>query len=179
MPRIGVLIFNSHAKIDLSARALITPPGYESPIPPRTARGPKSIREIYLETFEFLDLKQAVASPFYTIQYIIRFNGYCWSQLISEIREEDQQLKDISHSSIGHIEEIRKTFSVVQRGGSLGWKTLNTPVITKLQIYLEEDFKHLLDQTDLLWETRAKRTSIREQEARAREKALTNSFTYL
>jgi len=163
----------------LSARTLTTPPAYKSQVPTRTSREPKSIRELYLETFEFLDLEQAVTSPFYTIQYIIRLNGYCWSQVISEIREEDRQLKDISHSSVGHIEEIRRTFSVVQRGGSLGWRSVDTPVTAKLKIHLEEDFKHLLDQADLLWETRDKRASIRQQEARARERALTNSFTYL
>jgi hypothetical protein len=163
----------------LSARTLTTPPAYKSQVPLRISREPKSIRELYLQTFEFLDLEQAATSPFYAIQYIIRLNGYCWSQVISEIREEDQKLRDISHSSVGHMEEIRKTFSVVQRGGTLGWKSVDTPVTTKLKIYLEEDFKHLLDQADLLWETRGKLASIRQQEARAREKALTNSFTYL
>jgi hypothetical protein len=163
----------------LSARTLTTPPTYKSQVPLRTSREPKSIRELYLQTFEFLDLEQAVTSPFYTIHYIIRLNGYCWSQVISELREEDQKLKDISHSSVGHIEEIRRNFSVVQRGGSLGWRSVDTPLTTKLKIYLEEDFQHLLDQADLLWESRAKRASIRQQEARAREKALTNSFTYL
>ena len=163
----------------MSARTLTTPPAYKSQVPPPTSPEAKSIRELYLQTFEFLDLKQAVTSPFYTVQYILRLNGYCWSQVISEIREEDQKLQDISHSSVGHIEEIKKTFSVVQRGGTLGWRRVDTPVTTKLKVYLEEDFKHLLDQANLLWETRAKRASIRQQEARAREKALTNSFTYL
>jgi hypothetical protein len=175
----GIILFNSHAKINLSARALITPPAYGSQIPLPTSQEPKSIREIYLETFDFLDLEQAVTSPFYTLQYIFRLNGYCWSQIISEIREEDQKLKDISHSSVGHIEEIKKTYSVVQRGGSLGWQNLDTLATKKLNRYLEEDFKHLLDQVDLLWETRTKTAAIRQQEARAREKALTNSFTYL
>lgn len=77
------------------------------------------------------------------------------------------------------MEEIRKTFTVVQRGGSLGWKGLDTPIIAKIKEHLEEDFKHLIDQANLLWETRNKRAAIRQQEARAREKALTNSFTYL
>ena len=163
----------------MSARTLTTPPAYKSQVPLRISQEPKSIRELYLQTFEFLNLEQAVTSPLYTIQYIFRLNGYCWSQVISEIREEDQKLRDISHSSISHMEEIRKTFTVVQRGGSLGWRSVDTPVTTKLKIYLEEDFKHLLDQADLLWETRAKRAAIRQQEARAREKALTNSFTYL
>jgi hypothetical protein len=153
----------------LSARTLTTPPAYKSQVPLRISREPKSIRELYLQTFEFLDLEQAVTS----------LNGYCWSQVISQIREEDQKLQDISHSSVGHIEDIKKTFSVVQRGGTLGWRSVDTPVTTKLKMYLEEDFRHLLDQADFLWETRAKWASIRQQEARAREKALTNSFTYL
>ena len=163
----------------MSARTLITPPPYESQLPPGIIQEPKSFRELYIETIEFLDLEQAVASPFYAIHYIIRLNGYCWSQLISEIREEDQRLKDISNSSIGHIEEIKKTFTVVQRGGSLGWKGLDTPKAAEIRKYLEGDFKHLLDQADLLWETRSKIATIRQQEARAREKALPNSFTYL
>lgn len=157
----------------------MTPPAYGSQLPPKASPEPKSFRELYLETFEYLNLEQAVLSPFYAIHYIVRFNGYCWSQVISEIREEDEQLKDISNSSVGHMEEIRKTFSVVQRGGSLGWKGLDTLITEKIKAYLEEDFKHLLEQSNLLWETRRMRTSIRQQETRAREKALTNSFTYL
>jgi len=163
----------------MSARTLITPPTYKSQLPPRISQEPKSFRELYLETLEFLDLEQATISPFYTVHYIIRFNGYVWSQVISEIREEDQRLNDMSSSSVGHMEEIRKTFSVVQRGGSLGWKGSDTPVATQIKTHLEEDFTHLMDQADLLWETRNKRAAIRQQEARAREKALTNSFTYL
>jgi hypothetical protein len=163
----------------LSARTLTTPPAYKSQVPKRTSRELNSIRELYLQTFEFLDLEQAVTSPLFAIQYIIRLNGYCWSHVISELREEDQKMKENSHSSVGHVEEIRKTFSVVKRGGSLGWRTADTPATADLKIHLEENFKHLLEQADLLWETRAKRASIRQQEARAREKALTNSFTYL
>jgi len=117
---------------------------------------------LYLETFEFLNLEQAATSPFYAIHYLIRLNGCCWSQVVSDIREEDQKQKDISNSSIDHIEEIRKTFTRVQRGGSLGWKGSDTPFISEIRKYLEEDFKHLLDQADLLWETRNKRAQIRQ-----------------
>jgi hypothetical protein len=163
----------------LSARALRKPPPYKSQLPTRISREPKSFRELYLETFEFLDLEQATISPFYTIHYIVRFNGYCWSRVISDIREEDQRQNDMSNSSVGHMEEIRNTFSVVQRGGSLGWKGFDTPIIAEIKVYLEEDFNHLIDQANLLWQTRNERASIRLQEARAREKALTNSFTYL
>ena len=155
------------------------PPAYKSQLPPRALQEPKSFRELYLETFEYLDFKQAFLSPFYAIHYIIRLNGYCWSQVISEIREEDERQKDISNSSVSHMEEIRKTFSVVERGGSLGWKGIDTLIAAKTKTYLEEDFKHLIDQSNLIWETRHKRASIRQQETRAREKALTNSFTYL
>jgi hypothetical protein len=157
----------------------VKPPAYKSQLPPRALREPKSFRELYLETFEYLDLEQATLSPFYTIHYIVRFNGYCWGQVISEIREEDERQKDISNSSVGHMEEIRKAFSVVQRGGSLGWRGIDTPVAAETKTHLEEDFKHLIDQANLLWETRHKRAAIHQQEARAREKALTNSFTYL
>ena len=44
---------------------------------------------------------------------------------------------------------------------------------------LEENFKHLVRETDLLWETRAKMASNRRQRAERRWTALTNTFTYV
>lgn len=44
---------------------------------------------------------------------------------------------------------------------------------------LEENFKHLVRETDLLWETREKMASNRRQKAERRWTALTNTFTYV
>lgn len=44
---------------------------------------------------------------------------------------------------------------------------------------LEEDFKHLTRETELLWETRDKMASNRRQKAERRWSALTNTFTYV
>lgn len=44
---------------------------------------------------------------------------------------------------------------------------------------LEEDFKHLVQETELLWETRGKMASNRRQKAERRWTALTNTFTYV
>jgi hypothetical protein len=44
---------------------------------------------------------------------------------------------------------------------------------------LEEDFKHLVDEADLLWKARDKNAQIRQQKSEVRWNTLTNAFTYL
>jgi Mg2+ and Co2+ transporter CorA len=43
---------------------------------------------------------------------------------------------------------------------------------------LEEDFKHLIEQTDLLWATRQKMASVRQKNTETKWTSLTNAFTY-
>jgi hypothetical protein len=47
------------------------------------------------------------------------------------------------------------------------------------QTALQEDFQHLVEQTDLLWQTRSKIAAMRQSRSEARWNALTNAFTYL
>ena len=80
---------------------------------------------------------------------------------------------------MGHAEEIQRSLSVVQRSGSLGWQGSDDRFVIETRKRLEEDFKHLVDQTDLLWQTREKMAATRRQKAETRWSALTNTFTYL
>jgi hypothetical protein len=68
---------------------------------------------------------------------------------------------------------------IVRRSGSLGWKGSNEPQATDIKERLEEDFMHLINETDLLWKSRDKTARIRQQAADARWNTLTNAFTYL
>lgn len=144
-----------------------------------TALRPKSIREIYLESFEFLDLAQVVASPFYAISVLLRLDCFLWNQIITAIREEDHRIHGISDTSIGHTEEINKTLDIVKRGGSYGWSGKDEPVTKESQNGLVEDFQHLVEQTTLLWKTREMMAAVRQKNSDARWNSLTNAFTYL
>lgn len=59
------------------------------------------------------------------------------------------------------------------------WKGSNEPQATDIKERLEEDFTHLINETDLLWKSRDKTATIRQQAADARWNTLTNAFTYL
>ena len=67
----------------------------------------------------------------------------------------------------------------MQRGGSFGWKGDDVQLFKETKNALEEDFKHLVQETELLWETREKMASNRRQKAERRWSALTNTFTYV
>lgn len=183
---VGVLLFNSHTKITMSVHTLATPPTFspsmDDGIPKATAREPNSFRELYLSTFDFINLREAALSPFYCIHPLLRLNSFCWNKVINNICDEDRRLNGISEgSSVYHVAEIKKSLAVVERGGSLGWglRFPHPPLTEDTQARLEEDFKHLLDQSDSLWEQRKKMAAVRQRQADARSNALTNSFTYL
>ena len=80
---------------------------------------------------------------------------------------------------MGHAEEIKKSLDTVKRGGSLGWRGREDEKSKEVQEALEEDFKHLVDQTDLLWKTREKMATIRQKSSETRWNTLTNAFTYM
>lgn len=172
----GVFFFSSHSKIILSSRNLISPPNFNSPRPASTPLSPKSFREIYLETFAYLDLANATVSPFYPISYLLRLNRLCWDKVINNIYDEDRRINRISDTAVGHVEEIQRSLSVVQRGGSLGCKSKLTEDTRKA---LKEGFKHLVEQTDLLWVTRDKMAATRRHKSEKMWTTLTNTFTYV
>ena len=174
-----MLLFSSHTKLALSSRNLIDPPTFTDHRPTSRALSPKSFRELYLETFAFVDLAYASASPFYAISYLLRLNCFCWDKVITNIREEDHRINGVSDTTVGHVEEIQRSLAVVQRSGSLGWQGSGNQFVIETRGRLEEDFKHLVDQTDLLWQTREKMAATRRQKAETRWTALTNTFTYL
>lgn len=118
----GIILLNSHTKINLSPRIITNPPPFQSQLPPPESHRPAAFRELYLRSFEFVDLEAAYASPFYAVSALLRLNCFCWNQIITAIREEDQRINGISDASVGHAEEIKKSLGVVERGGSLGWK---------------------------------------------------------
>lgn len=88
-------------------------------------------------------------------------------------------MKGISDKSVSHSEEIKKSLSIVERGGSLGWRGREEKKTKEVQAALEEDFKHLVDQTDLMWKTRDRMASIKQKNSEARWTTLTNVFTYV
>jgi len=175
----GVILFNSITKINLSPRILTNPPPYESPIPPRTRSEPKSFRNLYIESLSFIDIQAAIYSPFYAVSNLFRLNCFCWNQIITAIRDEDKRINGISDTTIGHIEEIKKTLSIVKRGGSLCWPGREETVTKENMDAIREDFEHLVEQTDLLWQTREKMEAIRQRNSDTRWTSLTNAFTYM
>ncbi|KAF3935061.1 hypothetical protein ABW20_dc0107706 [Dactylellina cionopaga] len=134
----GVILFNSHSKVQLSARTLTPPPlfgqeipGLPSQINPSNsgvsqANQPQSLRELYIATLKLADLSQATESPFYAICPLLKLNFHCWNEVINTIH-----------------------------------------------------FRHLLNQTDLLWEERRNMSSVRDRQRQARWSTLTNSFTFI
>ena len=163
----------------LSSRNLIDPPTFADHRPTSRALSPKSFRELYIETFAYLNLDHATVSPFYAISYLLRLNCFCWDKVITNIRDEDHRINGVSDTTVGHAEEIQRSLSTVQRSGSLGWQGSEEPFVIETRQRLEEDFKHLVDQTDLLWQTREKMAATRRQKAETRWSALTNTFTYV
>jgi len=175
----GVVFFSTHAKINLSPRNMNSPPPFGSDLPPRRPTDPKTFREIFLESFEFLDLRHVCASPFFAMHNLFRLNCFCWNQIITAIREEDHRINGISDTSVGHAEEIKRSLSAIRRGGTLGWKGREEECTKESLELLEEDFAHLVEQTELLWTSRDKIAAIRQQKSEARWTSLTNAFTYL
>jgi hypothetical protein len=177
----GIIFFSSHTKIDLSPRIITDPPPFESELPIPKPIVPKSFRELYLESFEYKVVlpEKALLSPLYALGPIFRLNCFCWNEVISAIRDEDRRLNGISDTTVGHTEEIKKSLSLVERGGSIGWKGAELEQTVDVKEKLVEDFKHLVEQTDYLWQARAKMAAIRERKSETRWNTLTNAFTYL
>ncbi|TVY86875.1 hypothetical protein LAWI1_G008050 [Lachnellula willkommii] len=175
----GIVLFSSCTKHNISTRVLQPPPSFQSPRPASTTLKPKSIRELYLESFEYLDLAQAAASPFYATSSLFRINCFCWNQIITTIREQDRLINGISDTSVGHVEEIKRSLAIVQRGGSFVWAGKDEKATKESKEALQEDFQHLVEETDLLWQTRSKLAAMRQSRSEARWNALTNAFTYL
>ena len=179
----GVILFNSHSKIKLSIRSLITPPPFRLPVEVTTTSSvshePQSLRQLYLSTLDFIDSEEATRSPFYATHFLFILNGFCWNQVIDLTRDRDEKINGISGTSVSQVEEIKKTFDIIQRGGSLGWRRAQTALEAETKAIAEENFTHLLNQANLLWETRNKRNTVRQQKREARVSALTNSFTFL
>ncbi|KAI9731942.1 MAG: hypothetical protein M1834_004393 [Cirrosporium novae-zelandiae] len=184
-PWTGLFLIHSHSKRDFSVNTLIPPPPYNpNPNPnlnnhPPIQRTPLSFRELYLATFSTLDTTSPpFLSPFYITSFLFRLNYFCWNQVITAIREEDQRQLGISEGSINHKEEIKKNLTMVQRWGSLGWRRSKTPLETERKADLEEDFQHLVNQADLVWEARQKMAELRNRRSDARISTLTNAFTF-
>jgi hypothetical protein len=175
----GIILFSSHTKISLSPRIVTDPPKFNTRLPPPKRLEPASFRELYIQSFEFVDLEMATRSPFYAVANVFKLNCFCWNQIITAIREEDKRINGISDTTVGHAEEIRTSLSIVERAGSLGWKGAEERITKDTQRDLDEDFKHLVDQTELLWVTREKMAAIRATKSEARWNSLTNAFTYL
>ncbi|PMD37823.1 hypothetical protein L207DRAFT_584747 [Hyaloscypha variabilis F] len=175
----GIFLFSTHTKTNISPRLLTAPPPFRSVLPRIEPLRPKSIREIYLESFDLVDLSQIAASPLYGVSFLLRLDCFLWNQIITAIREEDRRIHGISDTTIGHTEEIKKTLDIVKRYGSYGWPGQDFPVTKQCKVDLEEDFQHLVEQTDLLWDNRDKMAAIRQKNSEARWNSLTNAFTYL
>jgi hypothetical protein len=139
----------------------------------------RSFREIYIDTFRYIELSSAIASPFYAFYFLFRFNYNCWGRVINRIREEDRRIRGISDTTIGHAEDIKKSLGLVQRFGSRGWKGADHPFALVRQRELLEDFEHLIEQTNLLWQEREKVAAIRRRRSEDRWTLLTNAFTFV
>jgi hypothetical protein len=163
----------------MSPRIVTDPPLFQSRLPPPTDRNPKTFRELYIESFSFIDAAKVAASPFFAISNLLLLNYYSWNEILARIREEDHRVRGISDTSVGHTEDIQRSLGVVQRTGSLGWKGKDEPQAVDIRNRLEEDFKHLVNETDLLWKTRDNLAQIRQQRSESRWNTLTNAFTYL
>ena len=179
----GVILFSSHLKTTLSINSVLVPlpyvpPAYEN-IPPAVKKESKTFRELYLSVLPNLEPEEVTISPFYAVHHLLRLNCRCWNDVIGTIRDEDHRIGGISEASVNHVEDIRKTFDVVKRGGTFGWTKSLTPITVEAKANLEEDFTHLLKQADFLWETREKMAAVRRRRAEARWNALTNSFTFM
>ncbi|KAF3163421.1 hypothetical protein EYR41_008814 [Orbilia oligospora] len=194
----GVILFNSHAKLQLSLRTLCAPPPFGHPIPGLSSQSvptiskvsqynqPRSLRELYIDALKLSDLTEAASSPFYAFCPLLKLNFHCWNEVINTIRTEDRRLSDISEASLGHVEEIQHTLAMIERYGTSGWQDLSSTSkeppsqkVQNTQAELIEDFKHLLNQTDLLWEERRNMASIRDRQRQSRWSTLTNSFTFI
>jgi hypothetical protein len=127
-----------------------------------------------------LELHEAAASPFYAFSPLFRLNCSCWIRLIFVIREEDLRLGAISEATpVALVEEVRKCYDVIQRGGSLSWKPSGSAVEEEMKILLQEDFAHALKQAQFLWDNREKMSKAHERRTQSRISALTNAFTFL
>ncbi|KUJ08650.1 uncharacterized protein LY89DRAFT_676565 [Mollisia scopiformis] len=174
----ALFLFSSRTKINMSVELLNDPPPFPSSLPPIRPEF-KSFRQLYLDSFDYVNLDYAVKSPFILVSSLFGLNCFCWNQVITTIREEDARVGGISDTTIGHAEEITKTLSAIERGGSYKWHGKDEQPAQARKAELIEDYNHLVDQIKLLWETRDKMADIRKRNSDTRWTALTNAFTYL
>ena len=176
---LGILLFSSHTKVNVSPYNLYAPPPYSAPRPPKVKMAQRSFRELFLAVYPSLDLPAAIGSPFYAIHVLLRLNYVMWSEVIQSIRTEDRRIHGISDTTVGHAEEINKSLSLVQRSCSLGWKGRDEPMAVEVRTALEEDFRHLVQETQFLWQERDKMAAVRQRRSENRWTLLTNTFTYV
>jgi hypothetical protein len=163
-----------------NSRLGIDPPFFGSQIPPPKTMQPQSLRELFLESFDFQDLTKAIESPFYAIQSLFRLSHWCWNQVNVGIREEDRRIRGISDERTSITYDIRRLLDVVQRGGSLGWRGCDLPATRIVQERLVEDFRSVVEDSNAMWQEREMRAAIAQQKAETRRTArLTNAFTYM
>lgn len=180
----AIVIFSQHTPITLSTRIFVSPPkfGKSLPSPPVTPLTcAQSFRQLYLTTLPTLPIHIAVLSPFYTMTPLFQLCFHCWNTVIWNVREADKRVGGISTTSVGHTEEIQKTMSLLDRYGSYGWGIDDRvkKTVEERRTMLVEDFKHLLSQTELLWDARRKWKAILDKRKDSKTSALTNSFTYM
>lgn len=155
------------------------PPAFSAPRAPKVQPAERSFRELFLAVYPSLNLSAAIASPFYAFHILLRLNYVTWSDVINSIRREDRRIHGISDTSVGHTEEIARTRALVARGGSGGWKGRGEPLAVEVRAALEEDFRHLVQDTDYLWQERRKLAEVQKRQSENRWNLLTNVFTYV
>ena len=158
----------------------LTPPQFGTQIPPPKPLLPQTFRELFINNFEFERLTAVTQSPFYAIGSLFRISHWCWNQVITKIREEDRRIKGISDDDISNVESISALLRLVQRGGSFQWHGADELSTKSLQTCLQEDFKSVLNQSDLIWQERDKMAAVAGAKAQTRRTTrLTNAFTFL
>jgi hypothetical protein len=180
---LGIVLFNSHLQTQLSSNALLPPPqftGNMADIPSPVPQKPRTFRELYLDMLPSLNVAAAGDSPFYAFSPIFRLNCFCWRYLIAFIRDCDEKNGEISETApINWVEEVRKCYDVLMRGGSIGWARSGSECEAEAKTMLDEDYTHVLKQAQFLWDTREKLAKAHERRAEARMSTLTNTFTFM
>ncbi|KAH8812742.1 hypothetical protein F5884DRAFT_786252 [Xylogone sp. PMI_703] len=174
----GLVLFDSRIGVKTSASVLYPPPRFSASIMPRDPCERKSLRELYLESFDFISLESASISPFYAFHTLFRLNNHLWTQTITAIREADHRIHGASSSAIGYAEEIARTKGIIERGGSLVWQGKNHQRAVDAKKELEEDFAHLVEQTEVLWQNRTKMAQVRRRRSTSWA-SITHAFTSL
>jgi hypothetical protein len=178
---LGLLLFGPNMRTTkLNSRLDIEPPPFGSALPPVMVKTPRSLGNLFIESFESVDLTRVNGSPFYAIGSIFRFNYMCWNQIITKIREEDRRIKGISDEHTSISEDLRRVLSLVQRGGSCRWSGRDMLITSETRESLEEDPKSAIDGIDLIWQERDRIAAIAAQKEQKRKSGrLLTAFTYM